>query len=95
MIGMPIVGLATTEMAAVVENGVSGYVETDVRRLIPRMQELLMEPGVAGRLGDGARRYAMERFDIGRFARDWDRAFREVTGKRQFMTATMDAGQIR
>src|SRR5262249_22926405 len=29
MVGMPILGLATTEMVTAVENGVSGYVETD------------------------------------------------------------------
>src|SRR5436305_383123 len=30
MLGMPVVGLATTEMATVIENGVSGYVDTDI-----------------------------------------------------------------
>jgi len=79
-LGLPIVGLATTEMATVVQNGVSGYVDTDVEKLIPRMQELLRDPTEARRLGDGARRYAEARFDIRRFARDWDRAFRLVMG---------------
>ncbi|MDP8923179.1 MAG: glycosyltransferase family 4 protein [Chloroflexota bacterium] len=78
MLGMPIVGLATTEMAATIENGVSGYVDTDVERLIERMHELLADPGEARRLGTGARRAARERFDIRRFADDWDRAFRLV-----------------
>lgn len=73
-------------------DGVSGYVDTDVRRLIPKMHELLLEPGIAGQLGDGARRYAMERFGIERFARDWDRAFREVTGPRRFASAGVETG---
>jgi hypothetical protein len=95
MLGMPIVGLATTEMARTVENGVSGYVETDVRRLVPRMKELLTEPGLAGQLGDGARRYALERFNIERFARDWDRTLREVTGGGRQVSAGVEAGLFR
>jgi hypothetical protein len=79
MIGMPIIGLATTEMATVVENGVSGYAETDPARLVHRMDELLDEPAEARRLGEGARRLASQRFNIERFARDWESAFRDVT----------------
>jgi hypothetical protein len=80
MVGMPIIGLATTEMVKAVENGVSGYVDTDVNSLIPRMQELLKDPKEAGRLGAGARRFAEEHFSIGRFTRDWDDALAAVTG---------------
>ena len=82
MIGMPIIGLATTEMVTAVENGVSGYVDTDVDRLIARMRELLADPGAAQRLSAGARRLARERFNIARFSRDWDRAFRLAAGTR-------------
>jgi glycosyltransferase involved in cell wall biosynthesis len=78
--GMPIVGLATTEMSAAVQNGVSGYVDTDVEKLIPRMRDLLKDPALARRLGEGALRYARERFHIGRFVRDWNEAFSFVTG---------------
>jgi glycosyltransferase involved in cell wall biosynthesis len=80
MIGMPIMGLATTEMVTAVENGVSGYVSTNVAWLGERMKELLAEPAEARRLGAGARRLAQERFNIHRFGRDWDAAFRLVTG---------------
>jgi glycosyltransferase involved in cell wall biosynthesis len=79
MLGVPIVGLATTEMATTIESGVSGYVHTDVRRLIQRMHDLLADPGEAHRLGEGARRVARERFSIERFARDWDETLRLVT----------------
>ncbi len=81
MIGLPIIGLATTEMAPTIENGVSGYVDTNVDRLIEVMQELLANPAEARRLGQGAQRYARERFNIERFSRDWDEVFRLVTGK--------------
>jgi hypothetical protein len=78
MIGMPVVGLATTEMATAIENGVSGYVDTDLRKLIVRMQQLLDDPGLARSLGEGARRRALERFHIDRFVEDWNAAFKAV-----------------
>jgi hypothetical protein len=78
MIGMPIVALATTEMATVIDNGVSGYINTDVPALIDRMQDLLADHAHARRLGEGARRAARERFHIDRFVRDWDSTFHYV-----------------
>jgi glycosyltransferase involved in cell wall biosynthesis len=78
MLGMPIIGLATTEMVTAVENGVSGYVDTNVDRLIEVMNELIADPAEAKRLGEGARRQAMERFNIQRFSRDWDEVFNLV-----------------
>jgi hypothetical protein len=81
MLGMPIVGLATTEMATAVENGVSGHVDTDVGRLVDVMRGLLADPAEARRLGEGARRRALERFSIERFARDWEETFAMATGR--------------
>ena len=82
-IGMPIVGLATAEMATVVENGVSGYVDTDVDRLLDVMRQLLGDREQARLLGEGARRRARERFGIERFARDWERTFALAVGRRR------------
>jgi glycosyltransferase involved in cell wall biosynthesis len=79
MIGMPVVGLATTEMATVIRNGESGHVDTNVEALIERMRGLLSDPAEAARLGEGARRVALERFNIGRFVEDWNRVLAEVT----------------
>ena len=78
MVGLPIVALATTEMATVVENGVSGFVDTDVDRLVGRMHQLLSDPDLARELGEGARRTALRRFSIDRFAADWDATLREA-----------------
>jgi glycosyltransferase involved in cell wall biosynthesis len=78
MVGLPIIGLATAELATVIQNGVSGYVDTRLERLVECMRELLADPREARRLGDGARRRALERFGIERFARDWEAAFRDV-----------------
>ncbi|MGE5249354.1 MAG: glycosyltransferase [Bacteroidota bacterium] len=80
MIGMPVVGLATTEMATAIENGLTGYVDTDVSRLVTHMNRLLTDPEEAQILGRGARREALKRFNIQRFILDWDDAFASVTG---------------
>ncbi|CAB3716473.1 glycosyltransferase [Trinickia soli] len=77
-IGMPIVGLASTELPTVIVNGENGYVATDVDVLVERMRALLADPGEARRLGEGARRTALERFGIARFVKDWDTVLREV-----------------
>lgn len=87
MVGLPIIGLATTEMATVVENGASGYVDTDPLGLVKYMQGLLAAPAEARRLGHGARRYAHARFNIVRFAHDWEEAFTFVTGKKDTQIA--------
>ena len=82
MLGLPIVGLATTEMAVAVENGVSGYVDTDVGRLIEFMRQLLDDPVEARRLGEGARRRSQDVFGLGRFVSDWRETFEDVAGRR-------------
>lgn len=79
MAGVPVVALATAEMATVVEHGVSGFAVTDTRRLAAAMRALLQDPGLAQRMGANARRTARERFSIGRFSADWDAALRHVT----------------
>ncbi len=81
MVGLPVVGLATTELAAVIENGVCGFVDTDMRKLVEPMQYLIAEPDEAQQLGENARRYAQERFGIERFSRDWETAFADVCGR--------------
>jgi glycosyltransferase involved in cell wall biosynthesis len=80
MAGMPIIGLATTELVTVVRNGESGWLDTRLDALIEHMETLLASPEEARRLGEGARRTARERFGIDRFARDWTAAFALVTG---------------
>ncbi|HEX2912067.1 MAG TPA: glycosyltransferase [Chloroflexia bacterium] len=91
MIGMPVVGLATTELVTVIENGVSGYVDTNVSHLIEHMQRLLRDRAEAQRLGEGARRYAQERFGMERFKRDWDAVFREAASNGIYTGFTLPA----
>jgi len=80
MLGMPIVGLATTEMATVINNGVTGFINTDVGKLTGQMQLLLAEPALARDMGAAAKEYALERFSIQRFASDWNAALMQVAG---------------
>ena len=70
-VGLPVVGLATTEMATAIDNGVSGYVDTDVETLVAHMLRLLERPEEARRLSRGALAAARRGHGIERFADDW------------------------
>lgn len=78
MIGLPVIAFATTEMATVVKNAETGYIDTSLDRLVAHMQALLAAPAEARRLGAAARAYARERFGIERFVADWNAAFAAV-----------------
>ncbi len=79
MAGLPVVALATTEMATAIEHGESGFIDTSLAKLVGHMQDLARNPALARQLGATARRRAYERFGIDRFVADWDRALREIT----------------
>ncbi|MDX2154541.1 MAG: glycosyltransferase [Bryobacteraceae bacterium] len=78
MAGLPVIGLATTEMATAVQSGVSGYVDTDLHKLIAHMKRLLSDHAEARRLSAGAQQTARQRFSLERFAADWNRTFTSV-----------------
>lgn len=79
MVGLPVVGLATTELPTVIHNGLSGFIHTDMDLLIEEMRMLLREPALAKEMGSAAQRVALERFNIHRFVDDWMRVLSEVT----------------
>jgi glycosyltransferase involved in cell wall biosynthesis len=81
MIGMPVVALATCEYATVVHDGVNGYADTNVAKLIDRMNFLIEDRAEALRLGHEARETALSRFRIERFVRDWDAVLVGVAGR--------------
>jgi len=80
MMGVPVVGMATTEMVTVIQDGVSGYLHTDTSYLIDRMQALLDNRRLAQQLGDAGRRAVIQRFNITRFIREWEALLHDVTG---------------
>lgn len=79
-IGLPVIGLATTELPRIIAESGGGYVDTELARLIDVSRELLSDAGRAAELGRKARAYARERFAIGRFAGDWSTVLKEVCG---------------
>ncbi|WP_128546342.1 glycosyltransferase [Larkinella soli] len=81
-IGMPIVAFATTELPAVIQNHVHGFVSCNPKELAEGMRYLLDHPEEAKRMGDNARQLALSRFGIDRFVRDWNRTFEEVLSGR-------------
>jgi glycosyltransferase involved in cell wall biosynthesis len=78
MMGLPVVGLATTELSTVIANGKSGIIHTDVGYLVNQMKILLDQPDTARRMGEAGREVALQRFTIGRFTRDWEALFESV-----------------
>jgi glycosyltransferase involved in cell wall biosynthesis len=82
-LGVPPVALATTEMPTVIQQNVSGYLDTNVDALIGWMQHLLSCPEEAHRIGAGARRAARARFGIERFAHEWDVTLTEFVADHQ------------
>jgi glycosyltransferase involved in cell wall biosynthesis len=78
MVGLPIVGLATTELVTVIRSGHNGLIDTRVDTLIDGMKMLLADPGEAQRMGERARQTAKERFGIQRFVTDWQRVLSSI-----------------
>lgn len=87
MIGLPIVGLATAELATVIEDGETGYASTDVDTLIDRMRHLCVAPEDAARLGEASRARALERFSIERFRQDWLETLADVASRPRLAAA--------
>lgn len=83
--GMPIIGLATTEMVRHVREGFNGFLDLDPKSLIDKMVFLLENQALAASMGINARRYALERFSIRRFVQEWEALFRQVA-ERQTVT---------
>lgn len=89
MMGMPVVGLATTELSTVIDNGYSGFIHTNTDVLMDKMRMLLRDKNIARDIGANGRDVAMERFNIKRFVRDWETLFMTMTGKEIYTTATI------
>lgn len=77
-LGMPVVAVASTEVADAVPPE-AGIVSTDVGRLVQATRELLADPGRAHAHGEKARTAVLARYGLARFLSDWDRLLEEVT----------------
>ncbi len=78
-LGMPVVALATTEVAEAVPAG-AGVVSNRLDVLEDGLEALADDPALAREMGESARRAALERYGLGRFLADWDELLREVAG---------------
>jgi glycosyltransferase involved in cell wall biosynthesis len=72
MVGLPIVGLATTELPMKIQNGITGFIDTDINVLIEKMKLLIEDEKLAKHMGEKAKAYATETFSIQRFTREWE-----------------------
>lgn len=83
MAGLPVVGLATTELSSVIQNGKSGYIHTDVHYLISKMKLLLNDQAHAAELGREGKKIAAKRFSIERFTAEWKKLFEQAINKKE------------
>lgn len=77
-LGMPVVALGTTEVAEAVPAD-AGVVSNRLDRIEQALRDFVHDPEEARRRGKAAREAALARYGLGRFLRDWDRVFAEVT----------------
>jgi glycosyltransferase involved in cell wall biosynthesis len=79
-LGMPVVALATTEVAEAVPPE-AGVVSTQVEVLADAARRLVADPEQARLMGKAARAAATARYGLGRFLADWDALLEEVRGR--------------
>jgi hypothetical protein len=76
-LGMPVVALATTEVAAAVPPE-AGLVSNDLAELDRAIRRFLSEPEEATLAGKSARASALARYGLDRFLSDWDRVLHQA-----------------
>jgi hypothetical protein len=76
-LGMPVVGLATTEVVEAVPPE-AGMLSTRVEVLAEEARELLADPERARVMGKAGRAAALARYGLQRFLDDWDRLLEEA-----------------
>jgi glycosyl transferase family 1 len=79
-LGMPVVGLATTEAPEAVPPE-AGFLSTDIDRIAATLRRLVADPDEARERGRVARRVALERFGLERFLADWDHTLAQAAAE--------------
>ncbi|MDT4890997.1 MAG: hypothetical protein QOE97_32 [Pseudonocardiales bacterium] len=77
-LGMPVIGVASTEAGEAVPPG-AGVISTRMQRLQAAVRMFVDEPEAARLAGKAARAHALGRYSLARFLADWDRLLDEVT----------------
>jgi glycosyltransferase involved in cell wall biosynthesis len=78
-LGLPVLGLATTEVSEAVPPD-AGFVTNDLSRLTDAYAYLLADRDAARAMGQIGRAGALRRYGLERFLHDWDVLLKEVTG---------------
>ena len=78
-LGLPVVGLATTEASRAVP-AAAGIVSADVDELAATLRQLVDDPERAREAGLAARAAALQRYGLKRFLDDWDALLERVAG---------------
>jgi glycosyltransferase involved in cell wall biosynthesis len=77
-LAMPVVALATTEVAEAVPPG-AGVVSNRIDVLQDAVRDFVADPLLARAAGESARAAALARYGLTRFLDDWERLLKEVT----------------
>lgn len=77
VLGMPVVAVASTEIGEAVPRE-AGVVSTDLAVLHEAVRTYIADPEAARLAGKAARDYALARYGLDRFLRDWDRLLAQV-----------------
>ncbi len=78
MLGVPVVGMGTTELSSVITNEKNGFIHTDINYLIDKMKLLIEDKALAHQLGSEGKKTAINRFGIDRFTAEWKALFEKV-----------------
>jgi glycosyltransferase involved in cell wall biosynthesis len=76
--GVPIVGLPTTELPAIVRSGVDGLLASDIEGLAAAIGRLVEDPDLARRMGANAQQRARAQLSIEAFVTRWFDVLRHV-----------------
>ena len=77
-IGMPVLGLSTTEAPRAVPPG-AGLLSNDPEALAAQARQWLNDPDAAAAAGTAAREHALRHYGADRFLAEWDRILEKVT----------------
>jgi glycosyltransferase involved in cell wall biosynthesis len=81
MAGVPVVAARVGSVAEVVQDRLTGLLSApDVRELADHTVRLLLDPGLAGRMGEAARRWTTRAFGVDRLVGDTEALYRSLRG---------------
>jgi glycosyltransferase involved in cell wall biosynthesis len=80
MTGMPLVTFRPINLCDLVKHGVNGFIADTVDEAADYIKLLLSDQKLASYLGANARRTALDRFHVSKFASQWNLLFYSLTG---------------